>query len=142
MHHLEIHCYLVTKETSQHELAENIKDCAFKRNFKDLHGNLIPIIDKYTEMVMSNIYVCVCVHFPVPNGPPTDLVVFNETTTSLNARWNPAPGRVQNYRITYVPTSGGRSQTVSLTAGAPHHNDNFVLLSCFIRLTEDKKLAG
>uniref|UniRef100_A0A8C4DVI3 Collagen alpha-1(XII) chain n=1 Tax=Dicentrarchus labrax TaxID=13489 RepID=A0A8C4DVI3_DICLA len=48
----------------------------------------------------------------LPNGPPTDLVVFNETITSMNARWNPAPGRVQNYKITYVPTSGGRSQTV------------------------------
>ncbi|XP_039992556.1 collagen alpha-1(XII) chain isoform X4 [Xiphias gladius] len=51
---------------------------------------------------------------PTPNAPPTDLVVFNETTTSLNARWNPAPGRVQNYRITYVPTSGGRSQTTQV----------------------------
>lgn len=57
--------------------------------------------------------VCVCMCFPAPNAPPTNLVVYNETTTSLNARWNPAPGRVQNYRITYVPTSGGRSQTVS-----------------------------
>ncbi|XP_034431804.1 collagen alpha-1(XII) chain isoform X3 [Hippoglossus hippoglossus] len=49
-----------------------------------------------------------------PNAPPTDLVVFNETTTSMNARWNPAPGRVQNYRITYVPTSGGRTQTTQV----------------------------
>uniref|UniRef100_A0A4W6E664 Collagen alpha-1(XII) chain n=1 Tax=Lates calcarifer TaxID=8187 RepID=A0A4W6E664_LATCA len=49
-----------------------------------------------------------------PNAPPTDLVVFNETTTSLNTKWNPAPGRVQNYRITYVPTSGGRSQTTQV----------------------------
>lgn len=31
----------------------------------------------------------------------------------MNARWNPAPGRVQNYRITYVPTAGGKTQTVS-----------------------------
>lgn len=51
--------------------------------------------------------------FPVPYAPATDLVVYNETTTSLNARWNPAPGPVQNYRISYVPTSGGRPQTVS-----------------------------
>ncbi|KAM8917084.1 collagen alpha-1(XII) chain isoform 2-T2 [Spinachia spinachia] len=50
----------------------------------------------------------------LPNGPPTNLVVFNETTTTLNARWNPAPGRVQNYRITYVPTAGGRSQTTQV----------------------------
>ncbi|XP_074547779.1 collagen alpha-1(XII) chain [Halichoeres trimaculatus] len=50
----------------------------------------------------------------VLQGPPTNLVVFNETTTTLNARWEPAPGRVQNYRITYVPTAGGRSQTTQV----------------------------
>uniref|UniRef100_A0A3B4UBU8 Collagen alpha-1(XII) chain n=1 Tax=Seriola dumerili TaxID=41447 RepID=A0A3B4UBU8_SERDU len=49
-----------------------------------------------------------------PNAPPTNLVVFNETITSLNARWNPPTGRVQNYRITYVPTAGGRSQTTQV----------------------------
>lgn len=52
---------------------------------------------------------------PVPYAPATNLVVYNETTTTLNARWNPAPGPVQNYSITYVPTSGGRTQTVSST---------------------------
>ncbi|XP_030212285.1 collagen alpha-1(XII) chain isoform X2 [Gadus morhua] len=46
--------------------------------------------------------------------PPTNLVVFDETTTTLNARWNPAGGRVQNYKITYVPTAGGRSQTTQV----------------------------
>ncbi|XP_061650641.1 collagen alpha-1(XII) chain isoform X2 [Phyllopteryx taeniolatus] len=51
---------------------------------------------------------------PSPLAPPTELVVFNETITTLNARWNPAPGRVQNYRITYVPTSGGRTQTAQV----------------------------
>ncbi|XP_062253679.1 collagen alpha-1(XII) chain isoform X4 [Platichthys flesus] len=51
---------------------------------------------------------------PTPNAPPTDLVVFNETTTSMNARWSPVPGRVQNYRITYVPTAGGRTQTTQV----------------------------
>ncbi|XP_059208525.1 collagen alpha-1(XII) chain [Centropristis striata] len=50
----------------------------------------------------------------LPNAPPTNLVVFNETTTTLNARWNPAAGRVQNYRITYVPTAGGKSQTTQV----------------------------
>lgn len=61
-----------------------------------------------------NICTCVLVHLSAPNAPPTDLVVFNETTTSLNARWNPAAGRVQNYRITFVPTAGGRSQTTQV----------------------------
>nr|XP_020464293.1 collagen alpha-1(XII) chain-like [Monopterus albus] len=50
----------------------------------------------------------------LPHAPPTNLVVYNETTTTLNARWNPAPGRVQSYRVTYVPTSGGRSQTTQV----------------------------
>ncbi|XP_077407183.1 collagen alpha-1(XII) chain [Vanacampus margaritifer] len=51
---------------------------------------------------------------PSPLAPPTNLVVYNETITTLNARWNPAPGRVQNYRVTYVPTSGGRTQTAQV----------------------------
>uniref|UniRef100_A0AAQ4P830 Collagen type XII alpha 1 chain n=1 Tax=Gasterosteus aculeatus aculeatus TaxID=481459 RepID=A0AAQ4P830_GASAC len=55
-----------------------------------------------------------CKIHTLPNGPPTNLVVFNETTTTLNARWNPAPGRVQNYKITYVPTAGGRSLTTQV----------------------------
>ncbi|XP_024152990.1 collagen alpha-1(XII) chain isoform X2 [Oryzias melastigma] len=50
----------------------------------------------------------------LPNAPPTNLVVFNETTTTLNARWTPPSGRVLNYRITYVPTSGGQSQTTQV----------------------------
>uniref|UniRef100_A0A3Q2T1R2 Collagen alpha-1(XII) chain n=1 Tax=Fundulus heteroclitus TaxID=8078 RepID=A0A3Q2T1R2_FUNHE len=46
--------------------------------------------------------------------PPTNLVVYNETTTTLNARWTPPSGRVQNYKITYVPKAGGRSQTTQV----------------------------
>ncbi|KAL3968337.1 C-type lectin domain family 4 member A [Sarotherodon galilaeus] len=49
---------------------------------------------------------------PVP--PPTNLVVYNETTTTLNAMWTPPTGRVQNYKISYVPTSGGRTQTTQV----------------------------
>jgi hypothetical protein len=56
--------------------------------------------------------VCFLLVSAVSPDPPTNLVVFDETTTTLNARWNPAGGRVQNYKITYVPTAGGRSQTV------------------------------
>ncbi|XP_046901401.1 collagen alpha-1(XII) chain isoform X1 [Hypomesus transpacificus] len=48
---------------------------------------------------------------PAPTGAPTNLLVFNETTTTLNVRWDHAPGRVQQYKITYVPTAGGRTQT-------------------------------
>lgn len=79
---------------------------------EEVHSLLITNI--HIAMVIIVMCVCVCAQFLAPNAPPTDLVVFNETITSMNARWNPAPGRVQNYRITYVPTAGGRSQTVSL----------------------------
>lgn len=56
-------------------------------------------------------WVLVCVS--VPRAPPTNLVVYNETTTTLNARWTAPTGRVTNYRVTYVPVAGGRTQTVS-----------------------------
>ena len=81
-------------------------------------GRVLLLHITYSGQHVDNVCNCdmrVCMRFPAPNAPPTNLVVFNETTNSLNARWNPAPGRVQIYKITYVPTSGGRSQSVSHT---------------------------
>uniref|UniRef100_A0A672LHR3 Collagen alpha-1(XII) chain n=1 Tax=Sinocyclocheilus grahami TaxID=75366 RepID=A0A672LHR3_SINGR len=49
-----------------------------------------------------------------PSGPPQNLQVFNATTTSLTTKWDHAPGKVQNYRITYVPVAGGRSQSTQV----------------------------
>uniref|UniRef100_A0A3Q2DYK5 Collagen alpha-1(XII) chain n=1 Tax=Cyprinodon variegatus TaxID=28743 RepID=A0A3Q2DYK5_CYPVA len=49
-----------------------------------------------------------------PGAPPTNLVVYNETTTTLNARWTAPTGRVTNYRVTYVPVAGGRTQTTNV----------------------------
>ncbi|KAL2099144.1 hypothetical protein ACEWY4_005624 [Coilia grayii] len=51
---------------------------------------------------------------PAPTGPPTNLQVFNETITSMTLRWDHAPGRPQNYRITFVPVTGGRSQLTQI----------------------------
>ncbi|XP_059375410.1 collagen alpha-1(XII) chain-like isoform X1 [Carassius carassius] len=51
---------------------------------------------------------------PAPSGPPQNLQVFNATTTSLTAKWDHAPGKVQNYRITYIPVAGGRSQSTQI----------------------------
>ena len=64
--------------------------------------------------ISQDLTLCVCLLLvsAVTPDPPTNLVVFDETTTTLNTRWNPAGGRVQNYKITYVPTAGGKSQTV------------------------------
>uniref|UniRef100_A0AAX7SU24 Collagen, type XII, alpha 1b n=1 Tax=Astatotilapia calliptera TaxID=8154 RepID=A0AAX7SU24_ASTCA len=41
---------------------------------------------------------------------PKNLRVFNATTTTLTAKWEPAPGAVQNYKITYRPVAGGETQ--------------------------------
>nr|XP_015209075.1 PREDICTED: collagen alpha-1(XII) chain [Lepisosteus oculatus] len=51
---------------------------------------------------------------PAPTGAPQNLQVYNATTSSLTVKWDPAPGRVQNYRITYIPTAGGQLQTVQV----------------------------
>ncbi|XP_052001054.1 collagen alpha-1(XII) chain isoform X2 [Xyrauchen texanus] len=51
---------------------------------------------------------------PAPSGSPQNLQVFNATTTSLTTKWDHAPGRVQNYKITYVPVAGGRSQSTQI----------------------------
>uniref|UniRef100_A0A674MXT1 Collagen alpha-1(XII) chain n=1 Tax=Takifugu rubripes TaxID=31033 RepID=A0A674MXT1_TAKRU len=68
-----------------------------------------------SEDLLGTEKTCKGNHTSLPYAPATNLVVYNETTTSLNARWNPAPGPVQNYSVTYVPTSGGRPQTTQVS---------------------------
>uniref|UniRef100_A0A8C7F3S4 Collagen alpha-1(XII) chain n=1 Tax=Oncorhynchus kisutch TaxID=8019 RepID=A0A8C7F3S4_ONCKI len=55
--------------------------------------------------------LCSC---PAPTGPPQNLQVFNATTITLTVKWDHAPGRVQNYKITYVPTAGGKTQSTQI----------------------------
>ncbi|XP_064195946.1 collagen alpha-1(XII) chain isoform X2 [Anguilla rostrata] len=51
---------------------------------------------------------------PVVMGPPGKMHVYNATTTSLSVKWDPAPGQVKNYQITYVPVAGGKNITVQV----------------------------
>uniref|UniRef100_A0A8C5E3M3 Collagen alpha-1(XII) chain-like n=1 Tax=Gouania willdenowi TaxID=441366 RepID=A0A8C5E3M3_GOUWI len=44
--------------------------------------------------------------------PPRNLRVFNATTSSLSVRWDPVPIPVQNYRVSYMPVTGGETKTV------------------------------
>nr|XP_014348789.1 PREDICTED: collagen alpha-1(XII) chain [Latimeria chalumnae] len=37
-----------------------------------------------------------------------NVIVTEETETTLRATWQPAPGKVLNYRLTYRPSAGGR----------------------------------
>lgn len=45
-------------------------------------------------------------------GGVKNLQVTEPTTSSLNVRWDPAEGGVRQYRIFYVPASGGAEDVV------------------------------
>lgn len=38
--------------------------------------------------------------------------MLNPTMTTLNVRWEPAEGRVKEYRLVYGPAAGGDRNTV------------------------------
>ncbi|KAG7508225.1 collagen alpha-1(XII) chain-like isoform X2 [Solea senegalensis] len=44
----------------------------------------------------------------LPRTPPRNIKVYNPTPNSLNVRWEPATGQVQQYRVTYAPLTGAR----------------------------------
>ncbi|XP_041661141.1 collagen alpha-1(XII) chain isoform X2 [Cheilinus undulatus] len=50
----------------------------------------------------------------LPPEPPRNLRVFNATISSLTAKWDAAPGPVQNYKITYKPVTGGEPLTAQV----------------------------
>ncbi|CAL1585760.1 unnamed protein product [Knipowitschia caucasica] len=50
-------------------------------------------------------------------APPRNLEVVNSSSTTLTARWEAAPGRVQNYRLTYVPLSPEGESPQSVQVG-------------------------
>ena len=45
-------------------------------------------------------------------GGVRSLQVLNPTMTTLNVRWEPAEGRVKEYRVVYAPAAGGPESTV------------------------------
>lgn len=44
----------------------------------------------------------------VPRMPPRNIQVYNPTPNSLNVRWEPASGQVQQYRVAYSSLTGDR----------------------------------
>uniref|UniRef100_A0A8C1JLB0 Collagen alpha-1(XII) chain n=1 Tax=Cyprinus carpio TaxID=7962 RepID=A0A8C1JLB0_CYPCA len=49
--------------------------------------------------------------------PPRNIQVYNPSPNSLNVRWEPASGQVQQYRVAYVPLSGIRPLESVLVPG-------------------------
>ncbi|XP_041832449.1 collagen alpha-1(XII) chain isoform X2 [Melanotaenia boesemani] len=52
-----------------------------------------------------------------PLGGVRNLQVLNPTMTTLNVRWEPAEGRVKEYRVIYVPAAGGAESMETMSAG-------------------------
>ncbi|KAM7368319.1 hypothetical protein PAMP_014547 [Pampus punctatissimus] len=52
-----------------------------------------------------------------PLGGVKNLQVLNPTMTTLNVRWEPAEGRVKEYKVIYVPAAGGDESTEKVSAG-------------------------
>uniref|UniRef100_A0A3Q1AKS5 Collagen alpha-1(XII) chain n=1 Tax=Amphiprion ocellaris TaxID=80972 RepID=A0A3Q1AKS5_AMPOC len=53
----------------------------------------------------------------LPRTPPKNIQVYNPTPNSLNTRWEPASGQVQQYRVAYAPLSGVRPTETILVPG-------------------------
>lgn len=51
---------------------------------------------------------------PIELGPPRNLRVFDEGISSLQLEWEPAPGQVQQYVVSYRPTEGGETKELSV----------------------------
>ncbi|KAK6490157.1 collagen alpha-1(XII) chain-like isoform X1 [Huso huso] len=51
------------------------------------------------------------------HGSPRNVQVYNPTPNSLNVRWEPAAGQVQQYRVIYAPLSGTRPSESVLVPG-------------------------
>ncbi|KAF7690441.1 hypothetical protein HF521_012245 [Silurus meridionalis] len=53
----------------------------------------------------------------LPRTPPRNIQVYRPTPNSLNVRWEPASGQVQQYRVEYVPLTGARPSEFVLVPG-------------------------
>ncbi|KAM4521925.1 collagen alpha-1(XII) chain isoform 2-T2 [Odontesthes bonariensis] len=54
----------------------------------------------------------------LPRTPPRNIQVYNPTPNSLNVRWEPASGQVQQYRVVYAPLVGARPSESVLVSGS------------------------
>ncbi|XP_047429514.1 collagen alpha-1(XII) chain-like [Mugil cephalus] len=52
-----------------------------------------------------------------PLGGVRNLQVLNPTMTTLNVRWEPAEGRVKEYKVIYAPAAGGAESMETVSAG-------------------------
>lgn len=61
----------------------------------------------YTTLLFFNPYLT-----SEPLGGVKNLQVTDPTTSTLKVQWEPAEGDVRQYKVNYIPTAGGREETV------------------------------
>ncbi|XP_041420606.1 collagen alpha-1(XII) chain isoform X2 [Xenopus laevis] len=54
-------------------------------------------------------------------GTARNIQVYNPTTNTLNVRWEPAPGMVQQYKVNYAPLLGTRPTEFVVIPGTTHN---------------------
>lgn len=78
-------------------------------------------------------FLLTSVTLAVPRMPPRNVQVYNPTPNSLNVRWEPASGQVQQYRVAYSPLTGAR-RTESVSAALSRPLAHKLFISCRICL--------
>lgn len=67
----------------------------------------------------STLLTCLSVCLPAERGPVRTLQVSQETTHSFRVSWQPAPGEVTYYRLSYHPLEGKELQGKEVTTSGP-----------------------
>lgn len=96
----------------------------FSTNFhlnkaKSLHSSLRDL----SFIISPLLTLFLLLFLPLVSAAAKVIVVSEETERSMKVTWQPAPGNVLNYRVTYKPKSGGRQ----LAAKVPGGNTSTVL---------------
>lgn len=56
--------------------------------------------------------------------------MLNPTMSTLNVRWEPAEGRVKEYKVLYAPAAGGAESMVGLVGEALDCDSDTCRLCC------------
>ena len=61
-------------------------------------------------------------YFPVPSAPPTTVIIFHVTFSSITVQWGPVNciqrnGDITGYSVRYGAQGDGNTQTVSVSGG-------------------------
>lgn len=71
----------------------------------------------YSPGTIYSSFLCDICSFVAVSAAGRAIVVSEETEKSMKVTWQPAPGNVVNYRVTYKPQAGGRQLAAKVPGG-------------------------